>query len=234
MREFLNAATSFPAVPFGAALAVVVFFWLLVLAGAADHHSFDGDLDTDVAGIGGVPVTVTVSVLVVVGWFTSLTGTVLMHRSGTTGLVRAGFACAVFAGALLIGWIATRGFVRCFRRRFPDEPPPSRQDFLGRVCTIRTGSVSSDFGQAEVVAADGSTAIVQVRLAGPADGAALGPGGADALTSGSAGLLYAYDEAGEFFWVSAYDKALDPGPPPPPRPRTAQRTGARRTPRRTG
>ncbi|WP_326766519.1 hypothetical protein OG978_19880 [Streptomyces sp. NBC_01591] len=225
MQEFLSAATAFPAVLFGAALAVVVFFWLLVLAGAADHHSFDGDLDADLAGIGGVPVTVSVSVMVVVGWFTSLTGTVLMHRSGVTGLTRAAFACALLAGALLIGRAVLRVLVRCFRRSFPDEPPPSRQDFLGRVCTIRTGSVSSDFGQAEVRADDGSTAIVQVRLLAPADGTV--------LAAGSAGLLYAYDDEGEFFWVSPYDKALDPGPPTP-RPRTAPRTTARRAPRRAG
>ncbi|MFD0290078.1 hypothetical protein [Streptomyces sp. NPDC127118] len=221
MQEFLSAATAFPAVLFGAALAVVILFWLLVLAGAADHHSFDGDIDTDLAGIGGVPVTVSVSVMVVVGWFTSLTGTVLVHRSGTTGLTRAALACAVFAGALLLGWAVLRILVRCFRRSFPDEPPPSRQDFLGRVCTVRTGSVSSDFGQAEVTADDGSTAIVQVRLLAPTDG--------PVLAAGSAGLLYAYDDEGEFFWVSPYDKALDPGPPTPRPP-----SGTRRTPRRTG
>lgn len=223
MQEFLNAGTAFPAVLFGAALAVVVFFWLLVLVGAADHHSFDGDLGTGMAGAGGVPVTVTVSVMVVVGWFTSLTGTVLLHRSGVTGLTRAGLACAVLAGALLISWTVTRVLVRLVRRRFPEEPPPSRQDFLGRICTIRTGSVSSDFGQVEVAAADGSTAIVQVRLLGSANAVhgadgAKGAHDADgteltALTSGSAGLLYAYDDEGEFFWVSPYDKALDPGPP---------------------
>ncbi|MFE4329552.1 hypothetical protein ACFRQM_08840 [Streptomyces sp. NPDC056831] len=223
MQEFLSAATAFPAVLFGAALVVVVFFWLLVLAGAADHHSFDGDLDTGMAGIGGVPVTVSVSVMVAVGWFTSLTGTVLLHRSGVTGITRAWLACAVFAGALLIAWAVMRVLVRLVRRRFPDEPPPSRQDFLGRVCTIRTGSVSSDFGQAEVAAADGSTAIVQVRLLGPADDAV--------LTSGCAGLLYAYDDEGEFFWVSPYDKALDPGPP---KPRPGTGPDARRTPRRSG
>ncbi|WP_329026982.1 MULTISPECIES: hypothetical protein [unclassified Streptomyces] len=215
MREFLDATLSFPAVLFAAALVVVIAFWLLVLVGAADHHSFDTDLDTDLAGVGGVPVTVSVSLMVAVGWFTSLTGSVLVHRSGTTGAVRATLACAVLAGALLLAWGAVRLLVHHFRRYFPDQPPPSRQDFLGRVCTIRTGSVGTDFGQAEVTAADGSTAIVQVRQLEPADAE---------LTSGSSGLLYAYDEAGEFFWVSPYDQALDPGPPPaalPPHGRTA-------------
>jgi hypothetical protein len=220
MQEFLSAALSFPAALFGAALVVVICFWLLVLAGAADHHSFDADLDTDLAGIGGVPVAVSVSVMIVVAWFTSLTGTVLLQRSSVTGTPRAALACAVLAGALLISWAVVRMLVTHYRRRFPAEPPPSRQDFLGRVCTIRTGSVSSDFGQAEVAAADGSTAIVQVRQLRQTDEAV--------FTAGSAGLLYAYDDEGEFFWVSPYDVTLDPGPPTPPRqlPRTR--------PRRTG
>ncbi|NEC63992.1 hypothetical protein [Streptomyces sp. SID9727] len=204
MREFVDATLSFPAVLFAAALVVVIAFWLLVLVGAADHHSFDADLDADLAGVGGVPVTVSVSLMIAVGWFSALTGTVLVHRSGATGAPRAVLACAVLAGALLLAWGAVRLLVHHFRRFFPDQPPPSRQDFLGRVCTIRTGSVSTDFGQAEVTADDGTTATVQVRQLEPVDGE---------LVSGRSGLLYAYDEAGEFFWVSAYDKALDPGPP---------------------
>ncbi|MFI6608084.1 hypothetical protein [Streptomyces sp. NPDC050507] len=219
MQEFLTAAQSFPAVLFSAALVVVIAFWLLVLAGAADHHSFDADLDTGLAGIGGVPVTVSVSVMVAVGWFSALTGSVLLHRGHTTGTLRAALAFGVLVGALLIAWAVVRLLVHHFRRFFADQPPPSRQDFLGRVCTIRTGSVGTDFGQAEVAAADGSTAIVQVRQLAPAD---------DALSAGSPGLLYAYDEAGEFFWVSPYDRALDPGPPPP-LPRTNRHTPPRRT-----
>ncbi|MFI6861357.1 hypothetical protein ACIBKZ_15885 [Streptomyces sp. NPDC050421] len=205
MQEFLTAALSFPAMLFSAALVVVIAFWLLVLAGAADHHSFDADLDTDLAGIGGVPVSISVSVMVAVGWFTALTGSVLLHRSGTAGTARAALAFGVLASALLAAWAVVRLLVHHFRRFFADQPPPSRQDFLGRVCTIRTGSVGTDFGQAEVAAADGSTAIVQVRQ--------LQPGDAE-FVAGSSGLLYAYDDAGEFFWVSPYDRALDPGPPP--------------------
>lgn len=219
MAEFLDAALSFPTMLFSAALVVVIAFWLLVLAGAADHHSFDADLDADLAGIGGVPVTVSVSLMVAVGWFTALTGSVLLLRGDTTGTVRAALATGVLAGALLVAWAVVRLLVHHFRRFFADQPPPSRQDFLGRVCTIRTGSVGTDFGQAEVAAADGSTAIVQVRQLEPAD---------SAFTAGSTGLLYAYDEAGEFFWVSPYDPALAPGPPPA-LPRPPRRTPPRRT-----
>ncbi|MFF2732340.1 hypothetical protein ACFVS9_31080 [Streptomyces sp. NPDC058008] len=208
MTEFLSAAVSFPAVVLGAALVVVICFWLLVLAGAAGHDSFDTDLDTDAVGFGGVPVSVSVSLFIAVSWFAGLTGSVLVLRGGATGTPRAVLHLAVLAGALLIAWGVVRMLVRRFRRYFPAEPPPSREDFVGQVCTIRTGSVSADFGQAEVAAADGSTAIVQVRQPqGPS-----APG--DVFTSGSTGLLYAYDADGEFFWVSPYDAAIAPRPLP--------------------
>ncbi|MFF8500422.1 hypothetical protein ACF07L_07160 [Streptomyces anulatus] len=215
MDEFLGAALGFPAVIFGAALVVVVCFWLLVLAGAAGHDSFDADLDTGPAGLGGVPVSVSVSLLVVLSWFGSLTGTVLLHRSETGGTTRAVLAVAVLAGSLLLAWAAVRLLLHRFRRYFPAEPPPSRLDFVGSVCTIRTGSVTATFGQAEVVSYDGSTAIVQVRTAEPFASASRlsGPAAEETpLVMGGSGLLYAYDEDGEFFWVSSYDAALDPGP----------------------
>ncbi|MFE9363485.1 hypothetical protein ACFYNN_11855 [Streptomyces sp. NPDC006978] len=208
MTEFFSAAVAFPAVVFGGALVVVVCFWLLVLVGAAGPDSFDADLDSEAVGFGGVPVSVSVSLFVVVAWFTGLAGSVLVLRSGATGTLRAALHLAVLAGAILIAWGVVRMLVRRFRRYFPAEPPPSREDFVGQICTIRTGSVSADFGQAEVAAADGSTAIVQVRQ--PLRMSAPG----DVFTSGSTGLLYAYDAEGEFFWVSPYDASLAPRPLP--------------------
>ncbi|MFD5039894.1 hypothetical protein ACFWNI_22810 [Streptomyces sp. NPDC058377] len=208
MTEFFSAAVAFPAVVFGGALVVVVCFWLLVLVGAAGPDSFDADLDSEAVGFGGVPVSVSVSLFVVVAWFTGLAGSALVLHSGATGTLRAALHLAVLAGAILIAWGVVRMLVRRFRRYFPAEPPPSREDFVGQICTIRTGSVSADFGQAEVAASDGSTAIVQVRQ--PLRTSAPG----DVFTSGSTGLLYAYDAEGEFFWVSPYDASLAPRPLP--------------------
>ncbi|WP_329209293.1 hypothetical protein OG257_20015 [Streptomyces sp. NBC_00683] len=204
MAEILSAALAFPAVVLDAALVVVICFWLLVLVGATATDSFDSDLDADAAGIGGVPVAVSASLAVVIAWFTGLTGSVLVQRSGVTGTARSLLHVAVLAGALLIAWGVVRMLVRHLRRYFRAEPPPSRRDFLGQVCTIRTGSVSTGFGQAEVSAADGSTAIVRVRQPVPSSG----PG--EVLGAGSTGLLHAYDAEGEFFWVSAYDAAPAP------------------------
>ena len=89
---------------------------------------------------------------------------------------------------LLLIWLVTlmAGLGGPLANLFPDEPAPSLHDFVGLTCTIRTGRVDGDFGQAEVAARDGSTAVVQVRQN---DGAR--------LELGSTGLLYAYDDTGE-------------------------------------
>ncbi|MFE9413440.1 hypothetical protein ACFYN0_32335 [Streptomyces sp. NPDC006704] len=199
MGEFWGAAFGFPTALFSAALVVVVVFWLLVLVGAAEHSAFDGDVRGGAFGAGGAPVTVSVSLLTAIAWFTSLAGCVLVRRSAASGSLRAALGGGVLAAALVTGWVAARLLVRCLRRLLPDHPPPSRLDFIGLTCTIRTGSVSAVFGQAEVAAPDGSTALVQVRQSGT-----------DPLRLGSTGLLYAFDDDGEFFWVAPYDPALDP------------------------
>ncbi|MFE3323949.1 hypothetical protein [Streptomyces sp. NPDC059176] len=199
MAEFLDAVAGFPTVLFTAALAVVLGFWLLVLVGVTGQHDFDIDVDTDALSLGGVPVSVSGSLLVVLGWFTSLTGTVLLARAGLSGPSLQLLHVTLLFASLALSWWVTRLLVRPLAKLFPDEPAPSRQDFVGLTCTIRTSRVDAGFGQAEVAARDGSTAIVQVRQPG-----------SEALALGSTGLLYAYDDDGEFFWVAPYDTALDP------------------------
>ncbi|WP_327402429.1 hypothetical protein OG194_21365 [Streptomyces sp. NBC_01288] len=205
MGAFFAAATGFPTVVFTAALTVVVLFWLLVALGAADAHGhahahLNSRAHGDGWGLGGVPVTLAFSLFTAVGWLISYCASVLLVPSGPVGAL---VGAVVLIGTVYVSWRATKLFVRPLHRLFPDEHGPSRLDFVGLTCTIRTGRVDAGFGQAEVRSADGSAAVVQVRQTG-------GDSGEGALASGSTGLLYAYDETGEFFWVAPYDSALDP------------------------
>lgn len=178
MGEFFTAALGFPAAVLSVLLVVVVAYWLLVAFGAADADWVELD-------VGGVPATIGISLLVAFSWFACLAGTVLVgRRSALVDL-------AVLGGALLVGLVLTRLAMTPLKRLFPADPPASRLDFVGRPCVIRTGRVTQTFGQAEVTAADGSSAVVQVRQAGR-----------DPLTSGTAALIFDYDADGEFFWVA--------------------------------
>ncbi|MBD0695639.1 OB-fold-containig protein [Streptomyces sp. CBMA123] len=163
--------------------------------GAADAHGGQGAGHhggvLDALGLGGVPATVALSLLVALAWFVSLAGTVLTSGAPARG--------GVFAVALVASWAGTRVLVRPLRRLFPQDRPITRGDFVGRVCVIRTGRVTAGFGQAEVTAEDGSTATVQVRTPDPEPG----------LTAGRTALIYDYDPDGEHFLVAPFD------PPPP-------------------
>jgi hypothetical protein len=193
MGGFVEAALSFPTVLFTFLLAVVVLYWLVVLFGAADTESL-GDEAFGGVGLGGVPVTVVLSVLVAVAWFVSLAAAVLLAPlgAGTAGVLALG-------GALVAGWAVTRLVVVGLHRVLPAGEEPSRQHFVGRTGVIRTQRVTATFGQAEVAATDGSTALVQVRQAGRDD-----------LRYGTTAVLYDFDADGEFFWVVPADVALNP------------------------
>lgn len=181
--------------------------------GHEDGHGSGGPLAA--IGLGGVPATITLSLLIALAWFASLAGSVLAGG----GTPAPPLAAAVLAAALAAAWLGTRLAIVPLRRVFREEPAASLRDFVGRTCVIRTGRVGVDFGQAEVTADDGSSAIVQVRrhaldiaaegarggaAGGPPDGP---PGGAvrPALGAGSIALIFDFDPDGQFFWVMPYD-----------------------------
>ncbi|MEU2624771.1 hypothetical protein ABZ642_42810 [Streptomyces sp. NPDC007157] len=206
MGDFLGAVTAFPTVVFTFALVVVAVYWLLVLLGGAHFHGARGGHHGHghghghgagrhghgglqrVLGLGGVPITVAVSLVVAFAWFGALSGRVVFGG---------GHGGVLLPVALVGGWVGARVLAWPLGRLMPaPAPPPSRRDFVGLGCVIRTGRVGPDFGQAEVHAADGSSAVVQVRQS--LDDAA-GPGGV--LRAGASALIYDYDDAGEYFWV---------------------------------
>lgn len=197
---FVGAALGFPAVVFSFALVVVIGYWVLVLLGGLGIDVLDGDDGSDLLdglGLGGVPATVVLSLMIAVAWFVSLAGTVLLDRADVPGLVLTLLAVAVLLAAVVCAWAVARLVVLPLRRMLPAGPEPSRADFVGRTCVVRTGRVATDFGQAEVTAADGSSAIVQIRQSG-----------SDPLTAGSTALIYDYDPDGEFFWVTALPQGV--------------------------
>ncbi|MGW7056709.1 hypothetical protein [Streptomyces sp. NPDC054887] len=126
MDEFLHATATFPTVLFSAALVVVVGFWLLVLLGAARHDSFDSDVDTEALGLGGVPLSVSASLLIALCWFFSVTGWLLLSRTGWPEALLHLLAAVLLFASALGSWRLTRALVRPLAALFPDEPGPSR------------------------------------------------------------------------------------------------------------
>lgn len=191
MREFIDAALDFPTAGLGLLLAAVLAYWLLIALGVLDVMF-------------GLVAAVRVSLFIALAWFTGLVGTVFLHRADHTDALA---ETAVFVGALAISALITRLLMRPLGRMLTEEQIPSRQDFVGRMCVIRTGRVDLGFGQAEVRAADGASAVIQVRQQRNREDE-------PALKAGSTALIFDYDAEGEFFWVMPYDAELDPHRPP--------------------
>ena len=202
MSDVFGAAFGFPAVLFTFALMVVVGYWGLVIAGGLGIDALDSDGGGDAdeggglsgllgtLGLGGAPATVVLSVLIAVAWFLSFSGSALLRQNDLNGFAA---DTGVLAGALVVGWVGTRILLRPFRRLFRPERSASRTDFIGQTCVIRTGRVDERFGQAEVTADDGSSALVQVRQTGE-----------HKLSAGSTALIYDYDADGEYFFVMPF------------------------------
>ena len=138
----------------------------------------DGDLDVDADadvhvhgagfagvmhafGLVGVPITVSMSLVILMGWILCYLG---MHY--LRGVVVGAMASAVFVGVPLVAlvagaWIAGRA-VQPLRPLFETHVAPTKLDLVGRICTVMTGSVTDRFGQAKLED-EGADHIVQVR-----------------------------------------------------------------------
>ncbi|MHA4812987.1 hypothetical protein ACXZ65_01395 [Streptomyces aculeolatus] len=215
MGAFVDAALGFPAVVFSFALLVVIAYWLFaaVTGLVGDGVGADG-ADGDMAaggrgaggftvlpaalGLGGVPVTVVLSLVVAVAWFTALAAGVAVGVAGPPAWLAWPARTAGLVLALAAGWYATWLLARPLRRLGGTGRPVGRRDFVGRTCVVRTSGVTPAYGQAEVTAADGSSATVQVR-------ADAGNG----LAAGSRALIFDYDAEGEFFRVAPADGVPD-------------------------
>ncbi|PRY43322.1 hypothetical protein CLV43_10362 [Umezawaea tangerina] len=200
MGEFIATAFGYPTAFLSVLLLVVVLYWLLAAVGVLDGDGGEvGGLEGVLAGLGvdGVPVTVVLSLVTAFSWFACLGGSVLLNGFDLSSPLTIVVGLVVLLVALVVGVLLTRLLAWPVRKLFPNPPQASRNDFIGRPCVIRTGTVTQTFGQAEVTASDGSSAVVQVRQPGQ-----------DPLVAGSTALIFDYDGDGEFFWVAPLDPNL--------------------------
>jgi hypothetical protein len=138
--------------------------------------------------------------VVLFGWFFSLVLSDLTDSwvAAGTGSFLLGLATAVVA--LVAASLLTSVAVRPLRRFFVVTTAAERRSLVGRLCRIRTGTVSGRFGQAELVDADGASLVLQVRAVDDND-----------LRAGDWALIYAYDDGDEVFLVDRADPELAPG-----------------------
>lgn len=211
MGNFWDAVTAYPTAVFTVLLLVVLGYWLLALLGLVDFDSLGGDLELEVRGdidgvelgnvasyvvamgLNGVPFSIVVSLLVLVGWtVSSLAGQWLMPLIPTWPLqllVGTGVLLASTALSILV----TARLIRPMRGLFVTHQAQANASLVGRTCRVMSLSVNERQGHA-VVAQRGADLNIRVRADTP-----------NTLTKGSTAYILEYDEGTGRYLIRAED-----------------------------
>lgn len=171
MGDVLRASVQFPTVLFSALLLIALVMWILPLLGAEIGGAGDGvDSATDGAGDGvldslgitGVPLTIVLTIVGLIGWGVSVLGQLFLvdPLSGGVAFV-AGAGILVFA--LAVSWFVTRAVGPSMSRRLEPTLAPSAADLVGRTVEVRSHSVGPDHGYGDARTADGSSVRIDIR-----------------------------------------------------------------------
>lgn len=144
-------------------------------------------------GFGKVPATVVISSLVLWSWALCL----LAARSGAElGLPAWSIQMLAPVLAVFLGGVFTGALVRLIGRFIVTQEPLRRADLVGKLCTITTGRVDANFGQA-LISEHGVDLTVDVRCDPP-----------NALRRNTQAVIVGYDSEHHFFTVEAYDQPM--------------------------
>lgn len=118
--------------------------------GDGDHDLGEGGV-LSVLGLAKVPMTITLSTMLLVAWV-ACAG--VMLTANPTGVVLQGL---LLAGALIAGLVGAAVFLRPLGKALDAARPAHSRDSVGQICTITSGKVDASFGTAHVE--DGSAGL---------------------------------------------------------------------------
>lgn len=196
MASFLDAVVAFPTALFTTFLGVVLFYWLLALLGAVDLESLDPGSAADADGyelstvasyvvafgLHGVPLSIAVSLVVLVSWTLSCLGAmwVLPLVPGTLANYGAGAVLALASLSLAVTLSAR--MIRPLRGLFVTHAAIHNASLVGSTCKVLTQTVDEHVGRGEVAQHGAS---INIRIWTPIP---------NALARGSSARIVAYDE----------------------------------------
>lgn len=207
MGDFFAAAVGYPTAIYTTLLAVVLVYWLLAIVGIVDFESGGLDLDLDThadgdiddigviasyavaLGLNGVPFSVVVSLLVLIGWMLSCLAGMWLLPLVPTLVLKILAGTAVLLGSLAVAIPITARIIRPMRGLFVTHTAVSNAALVGQICRVLTRSVDERFGRAQIERR-GASLNIRVWARTP-----------NALTKGSAARIVEYDEAGARYLI---------------------------------
>lgn len=151
-----------------------MFFWLLSIMGAVgvDALDFDFDIDGDgstgdipaamlrVVNAGLVPVTIVLSVLILLMWMSTMILNFYLNP-GQSWLLAIGFFFASFIIGVIGTKIITQPLVPLMKRLKTGEDVAP---VIGQIGVVRSIEMDSTYGQVEVERGDGAPALLNAKL----------------------------------------------------------------------
>lgn len=180
MEAFYGTIFSFPTIIFSIVLLLATLYWCVAALGLIDIDIFDVDADVDVEmnaevgsvaglllrfGLNGVPITIIVTLIALCGWTISALTTYYLLPLIPTTLLKILVAVVILFAALYTATLLTAFFIRPLRPFFLAANQQQNIQLIGKIGIVRTGTVSSDFGEADL-ADGGAGLIVKIRSFG--------------------------------------------------------------------
>jgi len=177
MNPFYQNISSFPTVIFTFFLLLFMLFWGGAVLGLVDVEVLgvpDLDLDVDQTtpdaisglimkfGLHGVPITITLSILSLFGWFISYYGMYFLGDYFGAGLLQHVYGLIVFLVALVLSLKITSMIINPLRPLFKKMEQSTEKMVLGQVAVVRTSRVDEGFGEA-TLEDGGAGLILKVR-----------------------------------------------------------------------
>lgn len=174
MAEFLQTIFSFPTLVFTGLLALVLVYWLSAFIGLADWDS-DIEADHELTMLphwlnrfkwAGVPITLSLSFIILFSWVLSFLSVHFLYPRIPQPWLK------VFIGLWLLILIPVflaellQPFGKLLQPLFNKAPERSALDLIGEYAKVRSGYVSSSFGEAELTH-EGTSLILKIRATEP-------------------------------------------------------------------
>lgn len=185
MNELVRASLQFPTIILTVLVAIALVYWLSVIVGALDIDLL-GDAEggdggggdagptagfLSALGLSKVPLTISLTAIFMVAWVLCVLGTTYGATLVGEGMASWLLGSIVLLLALAIALPASGLLVRPLAPIFHVHQARSRAHYVGAVCTITTGHVDGDFGQA-TIEDGGDVLVIPVRC--DAEGNGLG------------------------------------------------------------
>lgn len=184
-----------------------------MLEGLAEHAHADGGADGDVGeageGVGGVlaalklrsaPATVVLSILILFSWFLAVAVLQALDSVITAGgLLATVLKLGVLLLTPIIALFPTSLVVRPLAKVFTPHSATKHEALVGKLCTIRTGTVTERFGEA-TLEEGGAAVVVRVRVEETEE---------SKLGRGDQAVIVGYDPERQEFTVAPMENLLE-------------------------